>query len=348
MAVEAFMAACLGDPRDGYYIRRDPLGVAGDFITGPEISQMFGELIGLWCAEMWRRMDRPRPFPLVELGPGRGTLASDAVRAIGQAMPDCARALDLHLVETSPALRERQRQALGARPVTWHDALATVPEGPILVIANEFFDALPIRQFQRTADGWHERLVDTATDGGFQFVAGAPLAAPPAAAPRVLARARPGDVIEVCDAGRRLIGDIADRLGRHGGGALVIDYGYPDGGPGETLQAVKAHRRHDPLHDPGEADLTAHVDFAALAAAAGDGVSVHGPVHQRTWLRRLGIDRRLADLTARAREADRAGLVAGYRRLTDGDQMGTLFKALALGAKGLDAPPGFDADAGDF
>lgn len=340
ISIADFMAEALGNPRNGYYTTRDPLGRAGDFTTAPEISQMFGELVGLWCADLWSRMGRPSPVRLVELGPGRGTLMSDALRA-ARALPGFPEAIDLHPVETSPVLRDRQRAALGDR-ATWHERLDEVPPGPVLLIANEFFDALPVRQFQRTAEGWAERLVAFGPDGGeeprFRLVL-APVAPP---LPGRLS-ARPGDVVETCPVGRSIAAEIGRRIAEHGGGALIVDYGYAGPAFGDTLQAVRNHAFAPVLDAPGEADITAHVDLSALldAATCLPGVSGWGPIEQGDLLRALGLGEREAALSARA--PDRAAEIAeAADRLAAPERMGRLFKAIAIAPTGLGPPAGFE------
>ncbi len=262
------MALALGHPEWGYYTTRDPFGRKGDFITASEISQVFGEMLGLWCVEVWRQMGAPDPVRLVELGPGRGTLMADALRAAAVS-PDFIRAAQVHLVETSPVLREAQRSALAGRDVVWHDRFDDIPEGPLLLVANEFFDALPVRQLQREADGWCERLVGNGPQG-LQFVLSTP-GAPSAALldPGMRAGAAEGAIAEIQPAALSIAAAISARLGAFGGAALIIDYGYMQSAAGDTLQAVRSHKPHDVLLDPGDADLTVHVDFAALARAAG-------------------------------------------------------------------------------
>ena len=320
ISVADYMAACLGDPTFGYYMRRDPFGAHGDFTTAPEISQTFGELLGLWCAETWRQIGAPSPVNLVELGPGRGTLMADALRAVGKALPAFREALDPHLVETSPALRAIQKKTIG--DATWHEDIAGLPEGPMLLLANEFFDALPIHQY--VGDGRRERMIGL--DGrNLAFTEDA------------------DDIVETCPAGQEIAAEIGRRLAAHGGAALIVDYGPAQSGPGDSLQAVKDHAYHPVLETPGEADLTAHVDFQALLAAARDAGAVgYGPISQRDLLRRLGIEARIQALVPKADPAQRAAIVSGYRRLTDADQMGTLFKAIALTGPDSPAPPAFD------
>jgi SAM-dependent MidA family methyltransferase len=335
ISVERYMALCLGHPLHGYYATRDPFGADGDFTTAPEISQMFGELIGLWAAEAWRLMGAPKPLRLVELGPGRGTLMCDLLRA-ARVVPGFSDAAEVHLVETSPVLRERQREKLSAvGPIAWHGGFAAIPSGPAIVIANEFLDALPARQFVKTERGWCERLIGFA-DGKLVFG----LAPEPAA--RLPAGGRVGDVLELPGAALDVTREIARRVAVQGGAALVIDYGYCGPAFGDTLQAVKRHAFADPLAEPGEADLTIHVDFAAVAAAArASGAAVHGPVAQADFLRALGIKTR-AKALARASTAQAADIDGALRRLTDeapGGMGG--FKALAIAHADLGALPGF-------
>jgi NADH dehydrogenase [ubiquinone] 1 alpha subcomplex assembly factor 7 len=296
-----------------YYAGRDPLGARGDFVTAPEITQVFGELIGLWCVETWRAIGAPEPVALVELGPGRGTLMRDALRAmarVGGFRPA------LHLVETSPALRALQRDL----PACWHDGIATVPRMPMLLLANEFFDALPVHQYV----GDVERRVGL-VDGRLAFLPDGD-----------------GAVAERAPERAALAAEIATRIAAHGGAALIVDYGYV-AGSGDTLQAMRRHRRRDVLSEPGEADLTAHVDFGALAAAArARGARTWGPVPQGAFLLSLGIETRAARLVETA-TPDQAMLVrSGCRRLIDPGEMGTLFKVLAITRMNDPAPPGFE------
>jgi len=348
MPVSRFMALALGHPRYGYYVTRDPLGAEGDFTTAPEVSQMFGELLGLWCAEVWRLMHAPRPVRLVELGPGRGTLMRDALRA-SKVVPEFRSALEVHLVETSPVLRERQRAALAAPgvPVLWHERTETLPAGPLLVLANEFVDALPVDQFVKAEDGWHEQRIGVGADGKFAF------ALVPAALPGFedrlpprLRRQPPGALLEWRDYGP--LGEVARRIAMFGGAALVVDYGHARTAFGNTLQAVRAHDYADPLADPGEADLTAHVDFEALAGAVKQhGVRAHGPVSQGEFLRRLGIELRAERLRRSAGATDRAAVDAALARLSGpAPGMGELFKALVFTHRDLPRPPGFDSAEG--
>jgi NADH dehydrogenase [ubiquinone] 1 alpha subcomplex assembly factor 7 len=325
MPVSQFMAAANAH----YYATRDPLGAAGDFTTAPEISQMFGELVGLWCADGWDRAGRPE-VAWVELGPGRGTLAADARRAMAKA----GLSPPIHLVETSPVLRAAQVERVA--DATWHDSVETLPGNVLLlVVANEFFDALPIRQLVKRA-GWHERLV-ACQDTLFLPIAGG--AVPDAVIPQAMRDAPAGSVIETSPASVGVMRALAARLARQGGAMLAIDYGYEGPALGDTLQAVRAHAFANPFETPGEVDLTAHVDFATLAAAAqGEGAAAWGPVDQGAWLTRLGIDARAAALGRTAPERA-AALAVDRDRLVVG--MGTLFKALAVTAPGWPAPAGF-------
>ncbi|HKF61636.1 MAG TPA: SAM-dependent methyltransferase [Dongiaceae bacterium] len=336
ITVAEFMAEALGHPLHGYYQRRDPLGRAGDFITAPEVSQMFGELIGLWCVEVWHEMGCPDPCHMVELGPGRGTLMADALRA-ARVRPAFGAAIRLHLVETSPYLRERQAQALPAHHPQWHASLAEVPEGPLLLVANEFFDALPAHEFELRPEGWRERVV--ACDGEQLTFA---WAEPGPSFALLTDRQRRGAKAEVCPVALSLAGDIGRRLAQAGGAALIVDYGSSQTLPGESLQAVRRHEPVNPLSDIGEADLSAHVDFAGLARAAEEaGAVAHGPLPQGEFLLRLGLEARAESLLARATPAQARDIDSARRRLLDSREMGTLFKALALVAPGLAPPPGF-------
>jgi len=317
-----------------YYAGRDPFGRAGDFTTAPEISQAFGECLGLWAAVTWQMMGQPDPVLLVELGPGRGTLMADALRAIAQVAAPFRAALRPHLVEASPALRQAQRARLGDAIAAWHDDIASLPPGPAIILGNEFLDALPIRQFVRRGSVWMERFVQ---DGAF-------LELPAEAALPLPGDAPEGAVQEVSEAARALTAELARRLAAQGGAALLLDYGAEKGGFGDTLQAMRAHAPADPLAPPGSVDLTAHVDFAAIAAAGNAaGAAVHGPLPQGVFLQRLGLMSRAAML---ARAAPRqAGLIlSGAERLVAPEGMGRLFKALCLCHPALPAPPGFEPD----
>jgi SAM-dependent MidA family methyltransferase len=343
IGIDRYMALCLGHPRHGYYMTRDPLGASGDFTTAPEISQVFGELIGLWLAQVWIDMGGPPAAQLVELGPGRGTLMLDLLRA-AKVAPGFRNALAVDLVETSPPLRAAQERTLASagRPIRWLDSLDQALDAadgrPLLLVANEFLDALPIRQFQRVGDGWRERLV------GFDGDRLAPgLAAEPEA---MRTRNAPeGAIAEVSPAGLAVVAGVARAIAARGGAALFIDYGHAGGGFGDTFQAVRKHAHVDPFAEPGEADLTAHVNFTAMATAgARAGAVVHGPLTQGAFLARLGAVERTEQLSAKARdEATRADLVARCARLMQGGDagLGELFKVLALTGPGQQVPPAF-------
>jgi len=336
IGLEDYMAEVLSHPEHGYYMSGDPLGRTGDFVTAPEVSQMFGELIGLWCAVVWSSMGRPPRINLVELGPGRGTLMADALRALAQ-VEGVLGTLDVHLVETSPSLTLRQKRnlSLAERPVTWHRRFADVPTGtPVIVIANEFLDALPIRQWVKAQTGWTERRIGA--DGTRLIWTDVPtLAGPSIDAPA-------GAIVEGSPLRDAAVSEISARIVSHGGAALFVDYGHALSAAGDTLQAVKDHRYHDVLADPGEADVTSHVDFAAAARSArAAGAATHGPVSQGDFLRALGIEAR-AKVLARGKTPREAGEVLGaMKRLIGRAEMGDLFKVLAVTAPGLPMPAGF-------
>lgn len=336
ISVADFMAEAMGHPRLGYYRRATPVGAAGDFTTAPEISQMFGELVGAWLADRWLAMGQPAPVRLVELGPGRGTLMADALRAT-RGVPGFHAAIDLHLVDTNEPMRAAQRSALQGYTPSWHERFDTVPEGPLLLVANEFFDALPVRQFHRTPRGWVERMVGLDQDGALR------LALAPGVTPfaRLLPEAAAGAEAEICEAGRALAGAIGARLRQQGGWALIIDYGGETAGRAASLQAVRNHRGAGLLERPGETDLSAHVDFRALADSSG--VTSYGPIDQGRFLRALGILQRGEMLKRRATAQQARAIDAASARLIAPDQMGTLFRVLALG-EGKNAPPAGFAD----
>ncbi|MBT0958172.1 SAM-dependent methyltransferase [Alphaproteobacteria bacterium KMM 3653] len=326
MTVADYMTECLLHPEHGYYTSREPFGTAGDFITAPEISQMFGEMIGLCFAQAWRDQGSPKHFVLAELGPGRGTLLLDALRA-GRAVPGFIEAAQIVLVEASERLREVQAQALSGHKVQWVEHLQALPEGPLFLIANEFFDALPIRQFQRETAGWSERMVG-AEEGKLIFGLG-PKTAMADLTDR-LADTSEGQIIETCAQAPALMRLIAERITAQGGAALVIDYGDAPS-RGDTLQAMRGHAYADPLAEPGRADLTAHVDFAPLITAAeAMGARVSPLTPQGVMLERLGITQRAQALAARLSNTALTTHIAAHRRLTHPEEMGSLFKAIAV------------------
>ena len=399
MTVADYMAICLGDPEHGYYMRRDPFGRAGDFVTAPEVSQMFGELIGLWAVATFEAMEAPRRFVLAEAGPGRGTLMADLLRA-AKVRPAFLAAAEVHLVETSPHLRTLQAERLAAVGIapTWHDGVAGLPAGPLVFIANEFFDALPVRQLVKTPQGWAERMVGLDGEGrlafGLRALEGLPHLSHGERSERAAERVAPGEglrphhqghtpspasrssiasatsphgrgegppppspiasptsppgrgeeILELSPASTAIMEALAGRIAQQGGAALVVDYGYEGPAFGDTLQAVRAHAYADPLAEPGEADLTAHVDFAALAAAAAKAGAVpRRLLDQGTFLRRIGLEQRARRLAAGKDAATEAAIAAAVERLAGPAAMGTLFKVLAVGAPGL-ALPAFDDD----
>ena len=337
MRLADYIAECLLHPDHGYYTRAEPFGAQGDFITAPEISQMFGELLGLWLAQCWLDQGAPAAFTLAEPGPGRGTLMADVLRAT-RGVPGFHAAARVVLVEASPRLRAIQRERLAGYPVAWADTVDDLPEAPLFLLANEFFDALPVRQFTRAGDGWAETMV-TVQDGALALARGAPLAL--AALAQRLADTQDGDVVEWCPAAAPIAASIAGRIARHGGAALIVDYGGWHGA-GDTVQALRAHAFAPVLATPGQADITAHVDFEPLAkAATAAGARAHGPAPQGALLERLGIQTRAARLAQGLTGAQAQGLIAATRRLTHPDAMGTLFKALAILPATAPTPAGF-------
>ncbi len=334
MTLAEYMALCLMHPEHGYYATRDPLGAAGDFTTAPEISQMFGEMIGLALAQTWLDQGAPAPFALAELGPGRGTLMADILRAT-RAVPGFHEAAELHLVETSPTLRAAQANALAGAAPTWHDGVQTLPDLPLYLVANEFFDALPIRQAQRDGVHWRERMVGR-EGGRLTPGLGAPTVLPPLA--HRLEDTQDGDIVEFSPAATQIAANIGARIARLDGAALIVDYGDWRA-LGDTFQALRAHAPADPYADPGSADLTAHVDFEALARAAAP--ARHSRLTpQGVFLERLGITQRARKLAETLGGAARDAHVAAHRRLTHPSEMGTLFKVMALYPEGAAPPPG--------
>ena len=335
LRLDAFMALALGHPSLGYYATRDPLGAAGDFTTAPEISQMFGELVGLWLAQVWDDQGRPDPFVLVEFGPGRGTLMRDALRS-ARAMPGFLAAARLWLVETSATLRARQAETLAGHAPHWASRPAELPPGALFAVGNEFLDALPIRQVRRTDTAWCDRTV-VAAGAGLAFAWGPPR--PDADLDRRFPDLRDGAIAEVAGAAEAVAAGLGARIATAGGAALLVDYGAWDGF-GDTLQAVRGHRPVDPLDAPGSADLTAHVRFRAIAEAARP-AKAWGTTGQGAFLERLGITARARAL-ARGRSPDAVGAIAAaHRRLTHPDEMGNLFQVLALLPEAAPPPPGF-------
>ncbi|NVK15926.1 MAG: SAM-dependent methyltransferase [Rhodobacteraceae bacterium] len=338
ISVAEYMADCLLHPQFGYYTTRDPLGAKGDFTTAPEISQMFGELLGLSLAQAWLDQGSPAPFTLAELGPGRGTLMADLLRAT-RGVPGFHAAMQIHLVEASPALRGVQASTLEGYAPVWLDSVETLPDQPLFLAANEFFDALPVRQFLRAGEGWSEKRIGL-QDGTLAF--GLSPAAPQPALQHRLEDTSDGDLVELCEAAAPVIQAIAARIAAHGGAALIIDYGDWRA-LGDTLQALRAHEPADPLQAPGEADLTAHVDFEALALAAKTARCAFTRLTpQGVFLERLGITDRARALAAPLQGDGLETLIAAHRRLTHPDEMGNLFKVLGLYPSQAAPPPGLN------
>lgn len=345
LTVADYMAICLGDPEHGYYTTREPFGARGDFITAPEVSQMFGELVGAACLAAWEALGCPERFELVELGPGRGTLMADFMR-VASLRPAFVQAARLNLVETSPRLREIQRSTLARAPhaPNFRDRFQDVPDGPLILVANEFFDALPIHQFVRTPDGWRERRIGLAADGELVFGLGT-AALPDAAVPAAARPAPAGAILETQPAANAIAEDIGRRIVDFGGAALFIDYGYARTAPGDTLQALHRHSYDDVLAHPGEADLTAHVNFEALAAAAvKSGAAALPLLDQGDFLLRSGLLERAGALGAGKSHDEQETIREAVERLAAPDRMGTLFKVLAVTNSGITFPP-FDSAA---
>ena len=336
LTVAHYMTECLLHPEHGYYRTRDPLGPQGDFTTAPEISQMFGEMLGLCLAQTWMGQGAPTPFSLAELGPGRGTLMADILRAT-RGVPGFHAAAQVVMVEASAPLKALQRDTLNDHPATWVTNVADIPNAPLFLVANEFFDALPIRQFQRDPNGWRERMIGV-SDGALSI--GLSAATPVAMLDHRLSDIEPGQIVETCAPAQAIISDIATRITEQGGVAIVIDYGDSPS-RGDTLQALKDHAFDPPLAHPGDADLTAHVDFGALTAAAA-GASVSPILDQGVLLERLGITQRAQTLAQNLTGPALDQHISAHRRLTHPQEMGTLFKTIALTPPGAPWPPGFD------
>jgi SAM-dependent MidA family methyltransferase len=337
-----YMAMCLFDPACGYYTTSEPFGIAGDFITAPEVSQMFGEIIGAWLVHAWRLLERPDPFVLAEMGPGRGTLMRDVLRT-ARLEPAFLAASRVHLVEASPRLRDVQRKTLGDAPVecTWCETVSALPEQPMLLFANELFDAIPVRQVERAETGWCERTISTVDNGGLGFVLGPPLAdisfLPDGASMQPI-----GTVFEYAPARDAIAFEIGSRLSEFGGAGLLIDYGHENPGFGDTLQAMRRHCYVSVFDTPGEADLTSHVDFHALKNAAEQAGAFTLPVMaQGDYLLSLGLAERAGALGAGKDAGTQDSIRAAAERLASisEGQMGALFKVLCLTGKPMALPP---------
>jgi NADH dehydrogenase [ubiquinone] 1 alpha subcomplex assembly factor 7 len=342
ISIATFMSLALTGRGDSYYRRSDPFGAAGDFITAPEISQIFGELIGLWCVDLWRQLGSPGSISLVELGPGRGTMMRDALRA-ARVAPSFLGAVSVTLIEVSESLRAMQKEAVGAGsvPIQWRDRFEDLKAtGPVIVLANEFLDALPVRQFVRTERGWTERCVGLGADDRLVF--GLSPGVHARLIPATLREAAPGAIAEISPARTGVARAVGERIAGSGGAALFIDYGYAGPALGDTLQAVRGHAFADALAEPGSADLTAHVDFGALAVALAEGGAHVSPLAtQGEFLNRLGAAARVATLKSSATPAQAAELDAAYQRLTGALAMGSLFKVLAAASPAALQPAGF-------
>ena len=346
-----YMLHCLSDPEHGYYTSRTPLGAKGDFITAPEISQLFGELIGIWMLAVWQQSGCPTPFHLVELGPGRGTLMRDMLRALSSD-PAATKALHIHLVDISSGLKDLQKGALSDTqcPVDWHDGIDGLPAAPLFIVANEFFDCLPIHQWVMHEGNWHERVVGLDESGDLAFGLG-PVRA--MTAPSEQDTIAAGTIFEQSPASEAIIALLTRHLGQYGGAGLFIDYGYTEPGFGDTFQALHRHRFANPLAAPGHQDLTAHVNFAALARCARNALqantqtnpgnnhpmTIHTPVTQGDFLLAMGLLQRAGQLGAGKSHAQQQALRDAVERLASPDHMGELFKIFAILPHHVTLPP---------
>ena len=345
LPVNEYMALCLFDTEDGYYTTREPLGAAGDFITAPEISQMFGELVAVWLYQAWQASGRPLPLTIAEIGPGRGTLMKDMLRTLSRLDPDLAKGAGFAMIETSPRLTEVQKQTLGTTPsaIDWHETIDTLPQQPLFIVGNELFDAVPIRQFVRAGAGGRERVVGLDETSELRFFAGAG-SVDPTLLPDDATDAPQGAIVEVAPARAALMATIAERIITHGGAGLFVDYGHLRPGVGDTLQALRSHNHEDVLANPGEADLTTHVDFAALAAI----IRAHGlDAHLSTqgdFLLGMGLLERAGRLGADADQTARDKIAEDVERLAGAQAMGELFKVLAVLPRDMAVRPFATAD----
>ncbi|WP_439502269.1 class I SAM-dependent methyltransferase [Aminobacter ciceronei] len=339
ISVADYMALCLFDPTDGYYTTREPFGVEGDFTTAPEVSQMFGELVAVWLYAAWQAAGSPTGATLAEIGPGRGTLMKDVLRVLQKLDGAFVAGASIALVETSPKLRGVQKQTLASSGIRidWHDTVSTLPTAPLFIVGNELFDAIPTRQFVRIGAAWHERAVGLEETGELGFVAG-PATIETALLPVAAATAPEGAIFEFAPARTGTMEQIATHLATFGGAGLFFDYGHVEPGIGDTLQALRKHHYDDALANPGEADLTSHVDFAALALAArAHGLDAHLAT-QGAFLLAMGLLERAGKLGADADAAGREKIRGEVERLAGPDAMGTLFKVLAVAPRGTRIP----------
>jgi SAM-dependent MidA family methyltransferase len=342
ISVAQYMNLCQFDPEGGSYTARQTIG--RDFITSPEISQTFGEMLGLWVAQTWHDQGRPANPRLVEMGPGRGTLMADALRAISAAAPEFLATAEVALVEASPALMSVQRDKLKLTnaDIEWHERFTdSLADRPLYLIANEFFDCLPVHQYVKTERGWCERMVGT-KDNELTFALNPdPVPNSDTLLPQNRGVAPAGAIYEVSPAALALAEEIGQVVANQGGGALIMDYGYDGPGFGETLQAVADGKFADVLNTSGESDLSAHVDFMALAkAGAAGGAMVYGPTTQCNFLADLGIGER-GERLIKSNPKDAREIAVAIDRLVNPAEMGALFKALVLVAQGAPKPPGF-------
>jgi len=345
VSVAEYMALCLFDPEDGYYTNREPFGVAGDFTTAPEISQMFGELVAVWLHTAWQAIGRPLPVTLAEIGPGRGTLMKDILRTLAKLDPALVTQASFAMIETSPRLAEIQKKTLAGHQarIDWHQSIETLPDNPLVIVGNELFDAIPIRQFVRANGKWRERMVGLNDAGELHFLAGA-ASLDPALLPRNAATAMDGAIVELAPARTALMDEIAGRIAARGGAGLFIDYGHLEPGIGDTLQALRKHSYQDVLAEPGQADVTSHVDFAALAAIArARGLGAH-LMTQGHFLLKMGLLERAGRLGAGLDAAGQEKIRGQAERLASPSAMGELFKILAILPSGTAVPPFSDAD----
>jgi SAM-dependent MidA family methyltransferase len=340
VSVADYMALCLFDPDHGYYTTRQPFGADGDFITAPEVSQMFGELVAVWLFSAWTVIDRPSPVTLAEIGPGRGTLMKDVLRTLTRLAPEARQKVKVAMIEASPALAGAQKTALAGCgfEVTWHGSVATLPAEPLLIVGNELFDAIPARQFVKVEGKWRERVVALDDDGKLCLAAGAS-SLDPALLPPDAGATPDGTIFEASPARTALMQTIAEHIAAHGGAGLFIDYGHAEPGFGDTLQAIRRHAYEDVLKNPGEADLTSHVDFSALAQTARFAGTAAHLTTQGEFLLGMGLLERAGRLGGSADQAGRDRISGEVERLAGPDAMGNLFKVLAILPRGVAVAP---------
>lgn len=348
ISVTDFFSLCLADPEHGYYRTREPFGREGDFVTAPEVSQLFGEMLGVFMVHAWQKHGSPKGVRFTEIGPGRGTMMADMMRVVAKLAPSLYDDASFHLIETSARLRDVQQSTLGARAerVTWHTSFDELPDGFLLMAANELFDAIPIRQFVRTQNGFRERMVGLDADDELTFAVGI-AGIDPALLPPSHKNQPIGTIFEISPAREAVMSAICERLRTQGGSALVIDYGHVASGFGDTLQAVLKHAFDPPLEHPGEADLTSHVDFERLAAVAREaGLRVHGPQYQGDFLMGLGMADRASALGRGRDETLQRQIVSDVERLAGSGvgNMGDLFKVLAVTSSDVPLSPFRSAD----